>query len=121
MNLKVIDCDFSVCKINKIGDVNFQDEFVFLSVTDQEISLVCDTSYVPKDCLAVEHGWKGFRVEGELDFSLIGILSKISAILAEHKISIFVVSTFNTDYVLVKAEQMNDTIAVLKENGYQFL
>lgn len=51
---------------------------------------------------------------------MIGVLSKISAILAEHKISIFVVSTYNTDYVLVKAEHINDAIHVLKEKGYQF-
>lgn len=121
MNLKVVDGDFSVCKIKSIDEVNFKDTFVFVSVTDEEISLVCNTAYVPKDCLAVEHGWKGFRIEGNLDFSLVGILSRISAVLAEHNISIFAVSTFNTDYVLVKEEQMYRAIEVLKENGYQFL
>jgi hypothetical protein len=121
VNLKVIDGDFSVCKLGKLDEVNLKDKFVFLSVTDQEISLVCHTACVPKDCLAVEHGWRGFRIEGNLDFTLVGILSKISAVLAEHNISIFAVSTFNTDYILVKSEQMYRAVEVLKENGYQFL
>lgn len=120
MNLKLIDCDFSVCKLNTLNFVNLNDRFVFLSVTDEERSLVCPTSSVPKDCLAAEHGWRGFRVEGELDFSLIGILSKLSGVLAEHGISIFAVSTYNTDYILVKADQIDHAIAVLQENGYTF-
>ena len=120
MNLKVIDCDFSICKIKTLENVNLKDEFVFLSVTDQEISLVCKTEFVPKDPIAVKEGWKGFRIEGELDFSFIGIVSKISAILAERKISIFVVSTYNTDYVLIEAAQMSDAITALQENGYSF-
>lgn len=121
MNLKVIDCDFSVCKVKETGNINFHDRFVFVSVTDEEISLVCSTDCVPKDCLEIEHGWKGFRAEGQLEFSMVGVLAKISAILAEHNISIFVVSTFNTDYVLVKAERMYRAIQVLKENGYAFV
>ena len=62
--------------------------------------------------------WKAFRICGTLDFSLIGILSRISAILAEHKIGIFAVSTFNTDYILVKKELFETALAALKEAGY---
>lgn len=67
-----------------------------------------------------EDGWCGFRVEGTLDFSLIGILAEISAILAGADIGIFVISTFDTDYVWVKKERWEDTKAILEENGYQF-
>ena len=68
--------------------------------------------------LSQERWLEGFRIEGVLDFSLIGILSKLSSILAEHKIGIFAVSTFNTDYILVKEENFERALSVLAEAGY---
>ena len=52
-----------------------------------------------------DDGWKAFRIQGVLDFSLIGILAKIAAALADNGISIFAVSTYNTDYVLIKSKE----------------
>lgn len=121
LELKVINCRFSVCKIKDGKDVDFTDEYVFFSKTDEEISLVCRSELVPKDCIAVEEGWKGFRVQGELDFSLIGILSKLSAILAEQGISIFAISTFNTDYILVKEEKFAEARDALLKNNYKII
>ena len=63
-------------------------------------------------------GWRGFRIQGILDFSLIGILAKLSGILAEHKIVIFAVSTYNTDYILVKEENFDRAMTVLADEGY---
>ena len=74
---------------------------------------------MPSETTAREDGWKGFRIEGVLDFSLIGILSKISTILAENKIGIFAVSTYNTDYILVKEENFERALSVLSEAGYE--
>ena len=68
-----------------------------------------------------DDGWCGFYFDETLDFSLIGILSKISAVLAENNIGIFVVSTYNTDYILVKSENYDSAVSVLKSNGYTFL
>ncbi|MFR1354504.1 MAG: ACT domain-containing protein, partial [[Clostridium] symbiosum] len=65
-----------------------------------------------------EDGWRGIRIQGVLDFSLVGILSKLSGILAENQIGIFAVSTFNTDYILVKAEDFERAIRVLATAGY---
>lgn len=65
-----------------------------------------------------DKGWKAFRIQGVLDFSLIGILSKISGILADNKIGIFAVSTYNTDYVLTKEENFEKAIEVLENKGY---
>ena len=65
-----------------------------------------------------DDGWKAFRIEGILDFSLIGILSKLSSILAEEEIGIFAVSTFNTDYILVKKENFEKALQVLADKGY---
>ena len=63
--------------------------------------------------------WRGFCIQGVLDFSLIGILSKLSGILAEHKIGIFAVSTYNTDYILVKEENFDRAMEALISEGYK--
>ncbi len=118
MNLKVIQKEFSVCKLDKTDNINLTAEFTFVGVTDEEISLVCPTDAVPEHTIKRDDGWKAFRIEGELDFSLIGILSKISAVLAENKIGIFAVSTFNTDYILTKAENFQRALDVLKQEKY---
>lgn len=121
MNLKKLEINFSICKLKDISKVNFQDEYCFLGKTDEEISLVCDTYSVPENYVECENGWRGFRIEGTLDFSLIGIISKISKILADKQIGIFVVSTYNTDYILVKEENWDYTVKTLTKEGYTFL
>ena len=68
-----------------------------------------------------DDGWRGFRIQGILDFSLIGIRWKLSGILAEHQIGIFAVSTYNTDYILVKEENFEKALAVLASEGYQIM
>ena len=85
--------------------------------TDEEKSLVCLTEDVPSNVIEREDGWRAFRIEGVLDFSLIGILAKIATLLAEEEIGIFVVSTFNTDYVLVKEEQEQKALETLSRMG----
>ena len=104
IKIKAIDGDFSVCKVKDYSKVNLDAEFCFTGKTDEEKSLVCLTEDVPDDTIEREDGWKAFRIEGILDFSLIGILSPISALLAENEIGIFAISTYNTDYILVKEE-----------------
>ena len=119
MILKKLPYDLTVCRLKSAGDMNFGAEFYFLSKTDEELSLVCRTEDVPAGTAARDDGWKGFRVEGVLDFSLIGILSGLSAVLAENGIGIFAVSTYNTDYILVKAENLGKAMNVLREAGYE--
>ena len=118
MELKKLNYNFSVCKVADFSEVDLSQEFCFIGKTDEELSLVCLTECAPANTTHREDGWKGFRIQGELEFSLIGILAKISAILAENKIGIFVVSTYNTDYVLVKEENFSRAMAVLEEKGY---
>ena len=105
MELKRIEHDFSVCKVTDFSLVNLDARYCFIGKTDEELSLVCLTQDVPENTTERDDGWKAFRIQGELDFSLIGILSRISGILAEHSIGIFAVSTYNTDYILTKAHQ----------------
>ena len=79
------------------------------------------TENVPKNATERDDGWKAFRIQGVLDFSLIGILSKISSLMAQHDIGIFVVSTHNTDYILVKRENYEKALQVLFKAGYQIV
>ncbi len=118
MEIKIIDKDFAICKVTDLTQVNFQDAFCFVGKTDEELSLVCDVQYVPQNVVECDSGWKGFRVQGVLDFSLIGILSKISSLLAANAISIFAISTYNTDYILIKQDHFEKAIAVLQQEGY---
>ena len=118
MQLKVINNEFSVCKVKDYSEINLNQEYVFTGSTDEERSLVCPVSLVPQNTIEREDGWRAFRIEGVLDFSLIGILSKISSLLAANKIGIFAISTFNTDYILTKKEDFDKAIDVLKAEGY---
>lgn len=120
MKLKKIPYELSICKLNSLNDFNFNLDFCFFAKTREEISLVCKTEDIPLDSVEYDDGWHGFYFDETLDFSLIGILSKISAILAENNIGIFAVSTFNTDYILVKSENLDRAVSVLKSNGYTF-
>ena len=119
MELKLLHKDFSVCKVEDFSQVNLDAEFCFLGKTDEENSLVCMTDEVPSNVIQRDDGWKGFRIQGVLDFSLIGILAEISVILAENGISIFAVSIYNTDYILIKIEKYQKALDVLKASGYQ--
>ncbi len=118
MELKKIKYDFTVCKLVSTEDIDLKKDFYFVGRTDEELSLVCITEDTPEYTTERDDGWKAFRIQGVLDFSLIGILSKISGILAYNKIGIFAVSTFNTDYILVKRENYEKALMVLAEAGY---
>ena len=119
MELRRFKEDFTVCKVNDLSGINMDGEFVFISKTDEEISLVCLTKDVPDNTYCRDDGWKAFRIEGKLDFSLIGILSKISTALAKNNIGIFAISTYNTDYILVKEGDADSAEKVLRDKGYR--
>ncbi len=121
IELQQIGLDFTVCKIKNISSVDFTREFVFLSKTEDELSLVCESTYVPTDAIAWEAGWKGLKIVGMLDFGMIGVIAKISNLLAAAEISIFVVSTYNTDYILLKATHIEKAIQLLEQEGYKIL
>jgi len=118
MEIKILDDDFSVCKVTDYSLVNFESKYCFIGKTDEENSLVCVEDDVPANTTERDDGWKAFRIQGILDFSLIGILSKISTLLAGNEIGIFAVSTYNTDYILTKKENFDKAIDVLLKAGY---
>ena len=119
MELKKLEFDLTVCKLRDIKDIDLNREFFFIGRTDEEISLVCKTEDTPGNTAERDDGWRGFRIQGVLDFSLIGILSKLSGLLAENRIGIFAVSTYNTDYILVKKENFEHALNVLASKGYE--
>lgn len=121
MKLKELEGNFTVCKAASVEQLDLNKAFYFVGKTDEELSLVCKTEDVPKGTTDREDGWRGFRIEGVLDFSLVGILSKLSGILAENGIGIFAVSTFNTDYIFVKEEDFAKAQEALTAAGYRFV
>ena len=119
MKIKRIDYEFSICKVKDYSCLDLSDEFCFIGKTDEENSLVCLKEKVPKNVIKQDDGWKVLRIDEVLDFSLIGILANIADILAKNNIGIFVISTYNTDYVLTKSENYEKAINALAHAGYQ--
>lgn len=121
LKIRLLQGIYAVCQISNREKVpSWVEEKGFFSVTktEDEISIVMLQEKISKD-MKVEKDWRILKVEGTLDFSLIGILAKISSVLAENQISIFVISTFNTDYILVKEEKIEKAMAVLNLEGYE--
>lgn len=121
MEIKKINQDFSVCQVKDYSLTNLDSEYCFIGKTNEEKSLVCITSEVPENTIQRDDGWKAFRIQGVLDFSLIGILAKVATVLADNGISIFAVSTYNTDYVLIKKENYQKALEVLQTAGYKIV
>ena len=117
MTLEMLTQQFTVCKVRTLPPELLEATFCFVGRTDRELSLVCETSVVPDDAIAREDGWRALRVTGTLDFSLVGILSKLSGILAEADVGIFAISTYDTDYILVKAQQLQRAAEALSDRG----
>lgn len=94
--------------------------FVSITYTNEELSIVCAQEAVPShvEDMEISDEWRCIKVEGPLDFSLTGILSSLISPLAEAEISIFAISTFDTDYLLVKSNTLKRTLQILAEHGH---
>lgn len=119
MNIEIINGEFTVCKVADYSLVKLDDEYVFVGRTDGESSLICPTEKVPTNTTERIDGWRALRLQGVLDFSLIGVLSKLLGVLADEKIGIAAVSTFNTDYVFVKDNDFEHALNALQGAGYR--
>ena len=118
ITIEPLELELSVCKVEDYSQINICHPFCFTGSTKEEFSLVCPTEMVPANTTERDDGWRAFRIVGVLDFSLIGILAGISSVLAENKIGLFAVSTFNTDYILTKEEHFERALDVLRNAGY---
>ena len=125
MKLKILDSTFSVMKFPPAETIPLwalNCDIFSITRTDEELSVVCSSECLPinEQIKEVEDDWKCIKVEGVLDFSLTGILSSLANTLAENKISIFAISTFNTDYLLVKSHSIEKARVVLENEGHSF-
>jgi hypothetical protein len=91
--------------------------FVSVTQTEEELSIVCEESLVPAGTKS-QPGWRALKVHGPIQFSEVGVLAALTAPLAEAKISLFAVSTFDTDYLFVRAETLADAISALERVGH---
>lgn len=119
MKIHFFEPEFSVCQLPDGGGLDLSADFFFLAKTPDELSLVCPSDSVPIDAIKAEHGWRMFRIEGQLDFGLVGILARITRVLAEREISVYAVSTYDTDYVMIKAGKLDEAREALGAAGYE--
>ena len=92
-------------------------KFLSITYTSEELSIVCPAEVVPPS-VRCEKAWRALKVQGPLDFTLTGVLASLSAPLAEGKIPLFVVSTFDTDYLLVKEQNFLQARQILEYSGH---
>ena len=121
LTLSILPEQFAICRLEKDAPIPawaLRSKFVSLTRTAEELSIVCSESDVPPDIRA-QRGWRCIKVQGPLDFSQPGILASLAAPLAEAGISIFAQATYDTDYVLVDGQQLEESVRVLSESGHQ--
>ncbi|TPH16423.1 ACT domain-containing protein [Litorilituus lipolyticus] len=123
LTLRLINEAFAIHSLAKNSEIPaqvFNSDIFFIAKTFDEISIVLPQG-IHLDSDDVERDWQALEVVGPLDFTLTGILSNISTVLANEKISIFAMSTFDTDYILVKEDKITAAIEALRANQYQVL
>jgi hypothetical protein len=120
LNLSVVDGIFAVCKLSADATIPAwatAGHFFSITRTADELSVVCRQGAVP-DGIKCERGWRCLRVAGTIPFSVVGVLASLTAPLAEAGISVFAISTFDTDYLLVKAKDLERAVDVLRRRGH---
>ena len=123
LTMKLLNEKYSVCRLDKDNAIPIwalQGNFFSITKTLDELSIVCLQKNIPND-IRCEKDWRILKVEGPLDFSLVGILASISSLMAQEQISIFALSTYDTDYILVKEENIEAAINTLSENNYSVI
>jgi hypothetical protein len=120
LSLVILRNLFAVCRLQADENIPrwaLSGSFCSLTRTLDELSIVCPQELVPEEVEAVR-GWKSLKVEGKLDFNLVGILSSLTSSLAEVGISIFTISTYDTDYLFVKERDLDRGVAALRKAGH---
>ncbi len=120
LRLELLDEQFAIHRFSpsaKIPDEVFDEAFFNIVKTEEELSIVCRNS-LTLNSERCDQGWSCIKVSGPLELNTSGILAKLSKVLAEERISIFAISTYDTDYILVKADKATEAVAALKDAGY---
>ena len=105
---------------NEIPPEVFRSKFFNICKTNEELSIVCPSS-LELNSEKSNNNWACIKVIGPLNFNLTGILAKLSVVLDEAQISIFALSTYDTDYILIKSEKSKEATRALEAAGYIFL
>ena len=120
LNLTILPECFAVCKLDrkeKLPDWALGASLCAITYTRDELSVICSEDCVPAGTLC-EKGWKALKFEGSFEFDLVGVLNSVTVPLAEAQISVLVLSTYDTDYVLVKEVQLKAAMSVLSGYGH---
>jgi uncharacterized protein len=120
VSLDLLKTVFAIVRLNPadpIPDWAAGTELLSITRTPEELSIVCNGNLVPAE-VQCQRGWRCFKVDGPLDFSLVGVLASIAGPLASAQVSIFVVATFDTDYVLVTGTNLDRAIETLEREGH---
>lgn len=122
MKLQILPDMFTVCRLERNASIPLwaSGDFVSITRTRDELSLVCAQANVPAD-VRCERDWRGFKIVGPLDFALTGVLAALATPLANAGISLFAISTFDTDYVLVKSDNLLKAIHVLQSADFEII
>ena len=123
LTMKLLSEKYGVCRLDKkdlIPAWAQKGEFFSITRTLDELSIVCVENNIPSD-IKCEKDWRILKIEGPLDFALLGILASISTILAQKGISIFAISTYDTDYILVKESEIDNAIEALVNENYEII
>ena len=118
LTLQVSELDLAICRLPPgagLPDWIYEGDLVSVTRTKDELSIVCSEFCVPEDVIAERH-WRMLKVKGPLDLSLTGVIATLTAPLSEAGIAVFVISTFETDYLLVKSEQFDNALEILRES-----
>ena len=120
LNLAVVDDTFAVCKLGADATIPAwatAGRFFSITSTAEELSIVCHQDAMPEGIIG-ERGWRCLWVAGTIPFSVVGVLASLAAPLAEASISVFAVSTFDTDYLLVKGKDLTAALDALRRRGH---
>ena len=123
LSLTILPDTFAICQLKEsapVPDWARAGDFFSITRTNDELSIVCLQTNVPEGTTG-DKGWRCLKVQGPFDFSAVGIVASLAEPLARAGISIFVVSTYNTDYLLVKEGNLEKAVAVLSEQGHTVL
>ena len=123
ITLSVLETTIAICKFDNDTDISsglLKSNFISITKTADELSIVCDQSRIQEEskAISIETNWRALKVEGPLDFSLTGVLSSLLQPLAEQKISIFALSTYDTDYILVKEKDLRKAVETLQKQYF---
>jgi hypothetical protein len=119
LRISTLPVRLAVCRLDPAAEAPawLRGPFTSLTRTADELSVICDDDAVPADVKA-ERGWRALKVEGPIPFEMTGVAAALVSPLAEARISVFLLATFDTDYLLLKEEVFARAVEILRASGH---